>query len=188
MLALAFDYRVGNLTALSANTMEGGQPKHSKTLFFIPGLDINLVYSSGMISLIKSKLSPHISRDVICFSKRFTLGELYEQRVVDSLVSTTSAPVFMNTVVKFVEDELLLQKLHGNSRFSTADYRNTFQRIKLKTYRETYELLMAEEVEDMGFDRGRWGKHGKLDLRKRVKQNEKGPMKEHPPTLLKSDL
>merc|ERR1711924_190838 len=63
MLALACDYRVMG----------------EKGLFFIPAVELGLVYSPGMISLMQSKLSPNAQRDIILFGHRYNSKSLDEQ-------------------------------------------------------------------------------------------------------------
>eukprot|EP00927_Polykrikos_kofoidii_P056884 TRINITY_DN50975_c0_g1_i1.p1 TRINITY_DN50975_c0_g1~~TRINITY_DN50975_c0_g1_i1.p1 ORF type:complete len:297 (+),score=61.67 TRINITY_DN50975_c0_g1_i1:89-979(+) len=72
MMGLAFDYRV------MAN---------DRGFFFVPGVDLGLVYSPTQIELMKAKLPPTMHRDVIVFNaKRWTGDELAERGVVDATV------------------------------------------------------------------------------------------------------
>merc|ERR1719335_418546 len=69
MLGLAFDRRV--------------MPSDGKGLFFVPGIDIGLVYSAGMTELMKAKMPQSMWNDVMCFAKRYSCDELLAQGVVN---------------------------------------------------------------------------------------------------------
>lgn len=60
MLALACDYRV-----MSYN------PKGTGPSFFIPAVELGLVYSRGMTALMRAKLTPSGQRDVMLMGKRY---------------------------------------------------------------------------------------------------------------------
>lgn len=73
MFGLCFDYRVMNADA---------------GFFFIPAVDLGLVYSSFQIELMKAKMPPHMHRKVIVYnSHRWTAGQLAAERVVDEAVA-----------------------------------------------------------------------------------------------------
>merc|ERR1719215_2461963 len=69
MLGLAFDVRV--------------MPSDGKGLFFVPGIDIGLVYSEGMTELMKAKLPLHTWTDVVSFGKRYVCDELLKAGIVN---------------------------------------------------------------------------------------------------------
>merc|ERR1712039_645012 len=75
MLGLAFDVRV--------------MPSDGKGLFFVPGIDIGLVYSAGMTELMKAKMPQPIWRDVLCFGQRYTCAELLTHGVIDAAPSAS---------------------------------------------------------------------------------------------------
>merc|ERR1719183_2397593 len=68
MLGLAFDVRL--------------MPSDGKGLFFVPGIDIGLVYSAGMTELMKAKMPQPMWNDVLCFAKRYDCAELHRSGVV----------------------------------------------------------------------------------------------------------
>lgn len=72
MFGLCFDYRVMNADA---------------GFFFVPAIDLGLVYSSFQIELMKAKMPPHMHRKVIVYnSQRWTAQQLLEEHVVDEAV------------------------------------------------------------------------------------------------------
>merc|ERR1719359_2371103 len=74
MLGLAFDKRV---------MAEGG-----KGLFFVPGIDIGLVYSAGMTELMKAKMPQPLWNDALCMAKRYQCAELLQHGVVNAAPPT----------------------------------------------------------------------------------------------------
>ena len=74
MMALCFDYRV-------MSTDRG--------FFFIPGVDLGLVYSPFQIALMKARLPQRLHRDVILYnSKRWVATELLAHGVLDHAVES----------------------------------------------------------------------------------------------------
>lgn len=72
MMGLTFDFRV---------------MASDRGFFFIPGIDLGLVYSPLQMSIMKAKLPVKMHRDVILFNtKRWTAQDLLEQGVVDAMV------------------------------------------------------------------------------------------------------
>uniref|UniRef100_A0A7S3P9Z8 Uncharacterized protein n=1 Tax=Aplanochytrium stocchinoi TaxID=215587 RepID=A0A7S3P9Z8_9STRA len=142
MLGLSFDYRI----MLDGNSW-----------FFIPALDLGLVYSSGMTSLMKAKTAPHIHRDMICYAKRYRPRECLEEKIVDICTVTDSLE---QVCYDFIEANLLKPKFFKDERFRGDQYRLTLQKIKMNTYYDTYHALMNEDIEDMGFSTGKWSTDG----------------------------
>ncbi|CAK9106876.1 Delta(2)-enoyl CoA isomerase 1) (AtECI1) [Durusdinium trenchii] len=70
MLGLSFDKRL--------------MPADSKSLFFIPGIDIGLVYSPGMTELMKAKMPLPMWTDVLCMGKRYKSEDLLKHGVVEA--------------------------------------------------------------------------------------------------------
>merc|ERR1719277_2572593 len=69
MFGLCFDYRVMS---------------DDRGFFFIPGVDLGLVYSPFQVELMKAKLPMHMHRKVIVFnSQRWTASQLLQEHVVD---------------------------------------------------------------------------------------------------------
>ncbi|CAL1152742.1 unnamed protein product [Cladocopium goreaui] len=70
MMGLAFDFRV--------MASDSGY-------FFIPGVDLGLVYSPMQMALMKAKLPPNLHRDVILFNlRRWTASELLVAGAIDA--------------------------------------------------------------------------------------------------------
>lgn len=73
MFGLCFDYRVMNADA---------------GFFFVPAIDLGLVYSSFQIELMKAKIPAHMHRKVIVYnSHRWTAPQLLAEAVIDQAVS-----------------------------------------------------------------------------------------------------
>lgn len=73
MMGLAFDYRV-----MSSD----------RGYFFIPGVDLGLVYAPLQIALMKGKLPPSMQRDVIVYNiKKWNASELEAKGAIDAAVS-----------------------------------------------------------------------------------------------------
>ena len=69
LLSLSFDYRYMG----------------ERGFFFLPAVDLGIVYSHGMIELVKSKVpDPRIHRDLMIISKRYITSELLNLGIVDS--------------------------------------------------------------------------------------------------------
>ncbi|CAE8680709.1 unnamed protein product [Polarella glacialis] len=71
MLALAFDKRV---------------MRSDLGWFFVPGIDIGLVYSPGMTQLMRAKLPVPMQSDVLTFGQRYQAEELVQLGVVKAAV------------------------------------------------------------------------------------------------------
>lgn len=70
MIALAADYRLmGN-----------------KGIFFIPGVELGLRYTPGMLALMKAKTKSQMHRDMIIFGKRFLSDNLLKAGIIDEVV------------------------------------------------------------------------------------------------------
>lgn len=143
MLGLAFDYRIMN---------------RDKGYFFVPGIDIGLVYSKGMTELIKSKTPAHMHRDMMVYGQRYTSAELLEEKVV-TLVAPQAD--LIKTSIDFLDKVVFQGK---SERFKGPIYRKTMQKIKRNTYALAYQYLSSRTVENMGFDSGTWDKDGKSKL------------------------
>lgn len=135
MLGLAFDVRV--------------MPSDGKGLFFVPGIDIGLVYSAGMTELMKAKMPQPLWNDVLCFGKRYQCKELLDHGVVNA------APPAVELVPKALEIGKELR-----SKGKDAKTRETLRGIKQNLYKEAIAVL-GQEVQDMGFASGTWDPTGR---------------------------
>lgn len=135
MLGLAFDKRV------MANDGKG--------LFFVPGIDIGLVYSEGMTELMKAKMPQPLWNDALCMAKRYQCAELHKYGVVDA------APPSSELVPKAIEVAMELK-----SKGKDAKTRETMRGIKYNLYKTAIEAL-GKKVEDMGFATGTFDSTGR---------------------------
>jgi len=117
MMGLAFDYRV------MAN---------DKGVFFIPGVDLGLIYAPLQIALMKSKLSAEMQREVIVFnSKRWNGEALAQKGIVEQAVPSSEV------LAKAVELAVSLKpKGSGNARKALGG-------IKRAVYKEVVEACAA---------------------------------------------
>lgn len=143
MLGLAFDYRVMNA---------------DKGLFFVPGIDLGLVYSPGMTALMKAKTPVHMHADMIVFGKRYAAADLERERVVLKAVPA-----------RRVLDEALqhARGLVAGDRFGSQKYRDTCAQIKQNTFKEAFDALSgaaSDGFRGMGFGDGDWDDQGRARL------------------------
>jgi len=135
MLGLAFDVRVA--------------PSGGRGLFFVPGIDIGLVYSAGMTALMKAKLPQPMWTDVLCFGKRYGCDDLINHGVAMAAMSSDELLSGAISVAEGLQskgkDEKTRQTLHG---------------IKKNLYHEAVAVL-GKDVEDMGFAQGTWDATGR---------------------------
>jgi enoyl-CoA hydratase/carnithine racemase len=125
MLGLCFDYRVMN---------------EDRGYFFIPAVDLGIVYSAFQIELMKSKLPMYMHREIICFNaKRWTAKELQQNHVVDD-----AAP--KGQVLKWALKlaTTLLTKGKGPAR-------KALKPIKERVYAQVLATLVQEEGGSMQF-------------------------------------
>jgi len=135
MLGLAFDKRV---------MAEGG-----KGLFFVPGIDIGLVYSAGMTELMKAKMPSPMWNHVMCFARRYKCEELLKAGVVDA------APPASELLSKAIE-----MATEMKDKGKDAKTRETMHGIKKNLYKDAV-LTLGQQVEDMGFASGTFDATGR---------------------------
>lgn len=136
MLALAFDRRV--------------MPSDSRGKFFVPGIDIGLVYSQGMTELMKAKLPQRIWNDVICMAERYEVAQLVEEGVVNFSPSTGS----------LLREEALRIADGLKSKGKDQKTRSTMAGIKANLYKDALATLQMGAV-DMGFADGTFDATGR---------------------------
>jgi len=117
MMGLAFDYRV---------------MATDRGFFFIPGVDLGLIYAPLQIALMKSKLSAEMQREVIVFnSKRWNGEALAQKGVVERAVPSS------DVLAKAIELAVSLKpKGSGNARKALGG-------IKKAVYKEVVEACAA---------------------------------------------
>eukprot|EP00746_Dinoflagellata_sp_MGD_P007421 gnl/MRDRNA2_/MRDRNA2_114689_c0_seq1.p1 gnl/MRDRNA2_/MRDRNA2_114689_c0~~gnl/MRDRNA2_/MRDRNA2_114689_c0_seq1.p1 ORF type:complete len:316 (-),score=68.04 gnl/MRDRNA2_/MRDRNA2_114689_c0_seq1:135-1082(-) len=135
MFGLAFDMRV--------------MPSDGKGLFFVPGIDIGLVYSEGMTELMKAKMPQPLWNDVICMAKRYESADLLKYGVVNA------APPSIELVPKALE---IAKELRSKGK--DAKTRETMHGIKKNLYKAAIDAL-GKKVEDMGFATGTFDSTGR---------------------------
>jgi enoyl-CoA hydratase/carnithine racemase len=60
-----------------------------KGLFFTPAVKLGIVYSQGLIEVVKSKVSdPHLLRDILLLSRRYSSEDLLRLSLIQSRVSS----------------------------------------------------------------------------------------------------
>jgi enoyl-CoA hydratase/carnithine racemase len=135
MLGLAFDKRV--------------MAAEGKGLFFVPGIDIGLVYFKGMTELMKAKMPTAMWNHVMCFARRYQCQELLQAGIVDA------APPASELVSEAVKLATELK-----SKGKDAKTRETMHGIKLNLYKDAVASL-GTDVEDMGFATGTFSTTGR---------------------------
>ena len=132
MCGLCFDYRVMN---------------NQQGFFFVPAVDLGIVYSSFQIELMKSKMPPFMHREVICFnSTRWVADQLLKHNVVDRAVPAVQV---LGESIKMAN--LLKLKGEGPSR-------SAMEPIKRKVYMQVLAALNNDEKALMNFN-GRTESH-----------------------------
>ncbi|CAK9002719.1 unnamed protein product [Durusdinium trenchii] len=141
MLALAFDKRL--MTAESQSTREAGLKLCLKFppvgVFFIPGIDLGLVYSTGMTELMKAKMPLAMWNDVLCMGKRFQSEELLKHGVVEA--RPPAADLF---------DSAMELATSLKSKGKDEKTRDTLHKIKGNLYKDAAATL-GFQVQDMGY-------------------------------------
>ncbi|CAJ1360192.1 unnamed protein product [Effrenium voratum] len=135
MLGLAFDKRL--------------MPNDTKSLFFVPGIDIGLVYSAGMTELMKAKMPLTMWNDTLCMGKRYHPEELKEHGVVDA---TPPVAELLSAAMELAKG----LKAKGKD----AKTRETMHGIKNNLYKEAAATL-GRQVQDMGFASGTFDATGR---------------------------
>ena len=127
MLGLSFDVRV-----MSSD----------RGYFFVPAIDLGLVYSPGMTSLMMNKTPFSMHRDMIQFAKRFSAADLLSAHVVEKAVPGVE-----------VFDMAWSLAVGLKAKGKNARYRDTMHKIKLNMYADTVRLLTDKDAfQGMGFE------------------------------------
>jgi len=135
MLGLAFDQRA--------------MPSDGKSLMFVPGIDIGLVYSSGMTELMRAKVPQQMWNDMLCFGKRYQCPDLVHSGVVNDTALASDLRI------------KALEMANGlKSKGKDQKTRETLLGIKRHLYKGVVEAL-GKDVEDMGFASGTWDSTGR---------------------------
>jgi len=115
MMGLAFDYRV-------MSTDRG--------FFFIPGVDLGLVYAPVQVHLMKAKLPVDMQREVIIFNrKRWQASELMTRNVVEAAVPASEVMPRAMT---------LAQELRAKGK---GPARSVLGKLKTMVYRQVVDSL-----------------------------------------------
>ena len=119
LLSLAFDFRYMG----------------KRGFFFLPAVDLGIVYSHGMIELVKAKVTdPRIHRDLMILSKRYTSEDLVGSGVVDKITDSG---------------------VSGAVEFLTANAKQnkkSLHEIKRRMYHLVAEELRNERISDMHWE------------------------------------
>eukprot|EP00936_MAST-01D_sp_MAST-1D-sp1_P000614 g614.t1 len=130
MLALSFDYRVMNA---------------DRGWFFVPGIDLGLVYSPGMTTLMQAKTPTVMHLPMIGYAQRYGGKDLAALGVAHRAASGGPPGVLSEALA-------LAQSLRVKGR--DAQYRRTLGAIKCRLYNVPARLLCANDVHEqaMGFE------------------------------------
>ena len=105
-------------------------------LFFVPAVDLGIVYSQGMIEVMKAKIKdPNLQRDMILLSRRYSSRDLLEYGVVSQVCS---------------QDELIensIEYIHKNWKKHGGSYGC----VRARLYKNAIDML--SKTSDMGWDR-----------------------------------
>eukprot|EP01064_Diplonema_japonicum_P004134 TRINITY_DN12711_c0_g1_i1.p1 TRINITY_DN12711_c0_g1~~TRINITY_DN12711_c0_g1_i1.p1 ORF type:complete len:246 (+),score=39.45 TRINITY_DN12711_c0_g1_i1:69-806(+) len=126
MLALTFDTRVMN---------------KERGFFFVPAVNIGLVYTPGMTALMKAKTPQPMHNSMIVQASRYTADQLLVHGVVSHAVAPSSLPSLSRDVA-----------VRMSSREPYPALRQTMGAIKTNLYKEAHTLLVQSGV-DMGFSK-----------------------------------
>lgn len=118
MMALACDFRVMG----------------TRGLFSTPAVDLGLSLSPGLVGLVRSKLPPHLQRDVLVQGRKLRAEELLRERVISAMPDTRDAGELMKAGLEFVEGRVLKARALANP----VQYEAT----KRSLYAGTYKSLM----------------------------------------------
>jgi len=113
MLALAFDYR-------SMRSDQG--------FFVVPGIDFGIVYSPGMMALMRAKVAAPMQSELMVFGRRYVARELLEQHVVHQIAEGPPA----------VEARALQL---AQTAAPKGQFRRLMRRAKKVLYKEAVHLL-----------------------------------------------
>lgn len=128
MMGLAFDYRV-----MSSD----------RGFFFVPGVDLGLIYAPLQVALMKAKLPVDLHREVIVFNnKRWTGNELAQRGVVEAAVPAA------DVVTKSIELATALKPK------GCGPARKALQGIKREVYKEVVEACAAGGMNMAGTSSG----------------------------------
>ena len=130
MLALSFGYRAMNA---------------DRGWFFVPGIDLGLVYSPGMAALMQAKTPTPMHLPMIGFAQRYGGNDLAALGVAHRAANGGPSGVLSEALA-------LAQSLRAKGR--DAQYRRTLGAIKRRLYNVPARLLCADDVHEqaMGFE------------------------------------
>ena len=126
MMALAFDTRVMN---------------KDKGWFFVPGINIGLVYTPGMTQLMMQKTPQQMHNHFIAQGSRFSGKDLYSLGVVEAICSPST----------LFEDGFSVA-LNLSKKVKYPNFKDTMHRIKINMYEPTYKLL-KDSTADLGMSK-----------------------------------
>eukprot|EP01063_Lacrimia_lanifica_P022809 TRINITY_DN30323_c0_g1_i1.p1 TRINITY_DN30323_c0_g1~~TRINITY_DN30323_c0_g1_i1.p1 ORF type:complete len:264 (+),score=103.27 TRINITY_DN30323_c0_g1_i1:61-852(+) len=132
MLALCFDARVMN---------------SQKGWFMVPGVNIGLTYTYGMIELMKTKIPTSMRNPMIVHSMRYGPQELLRLNVVAELHPLSTLDFYGQQFAKS------LAQPQGRRKYKAL--RETMGAIKMNLYRKAY-VLLDKGGEEMGFTDRHW--------------------------------
>ena len=113
--------------------------------FFVPGIDLGLVYSPGMTALMQAKTPTPMHLPMIGFAQRYGGNDLAALGVAHRAANGGPSGVLSEALA-------LAQSLRAKGR--DAQYRRTLGAIKRRLYNVPARLLCADDVHEqaMGFE------------------------------------
>ena len=126
----------------------------SRGYFFVPAVDLGIVYSGFQVELMKCMLPQHMHRDVICFNrKKWTASELVDAYVVDIAVGDGSSSSGSHSCV--LKEAIMLAKSVESKGMGKA--RRALAPIKRKLHAKLLAVLQNDVK--MGFSGRSAGDH-----------------------------
>lgn len=111
-------------------------------LFFVPAVDIGIVYSQGMVEVLKSKITDsNLQRDFMLLSKRYNSTDMLRMGLITAV---TSSENLMHASVELIKNNW---KEHGDC----------YAEVRKRMYASSVSELTRTHVSDM-----RWGNLSKL--------------------------
>ena len=104
-------------------------------LFFLPAVELGIVYSQGFIEVMKAKISdPVLHRDMALFSKRYSSARLLSLNVVEKVVGDAESG--LEEALKYI-------------RSNWQKNRGSFAEVKRRLYKRAITELTDERISDM---------------------------------------
>ena len=118
LFALCFDFRL----------------MAERGLFFLPAVDLGIVYSHGFVEIVKAKVAdPNMHRDMLLLSKRYDSGMLENMGVIQRRIASEKG---LEEAVDFI-------------RLNWKVHRDSLAEVKRRMYAKAISELTSERISDM---------------------------------------